>query len=154
MFLDIRMVQGSVMDVFQEFWRCKPLAAAFTPLQGMNSDDFIPDRNGSNGFLVFDANGLGRTDIGAGSAADAGAFNRYNVFAAIPFDHFQRIGPDDFPAHPFTQMAPDTAIRLKGDFNAMGSRQLQQRADCGAKASNCCMALLRARRTASVSVST
>ncbi len=120
MFFDIRMVQGSVVDVFQELWRCESLAAALTALQGMNSDDFIADRNGSNGFFVFDANDLGRADIGTGSAADAGAFNRNNVFPALPFYCFQRIGPNDFTAHPFTKMAPDTSIRLKRRFNAIG----------------------------------
>jgi hypothetical protein len=66
----------------------------------MPADDFIPDFDGSDVFVIFNRNHIRRTDIRAGSAPDAEALDRYDKIDAIPFFHFERTGADDFIAYP------------------------------------------------------
>jgi hypothetical protein len=66
----------------------------------MPPDDFIPDFDRSDIFVVFNHNHIRRTDIRAGSASDAEALNRHDKIRAIPFFHFKRTGADNFFTYP------------------------------------------------------
>lgn len=111
-FFDVRMDwEGSLFDVGEEFGSGVKPAAAFTPFQGVLADDFAPDGNGSDAVVICDLDGFGRTDVGAGSAADTVARCGDDVGAAIPVFQFQSFGPHQFGANPMAQMAPDASVR-------------------------------------------
>jgi hypothetical protein len=66
----------------------------------MPPDDFVPDFDGSDVFVVCNRNHIRRTDIRTGSASDAEALHRHDEIHAIPFFHFERTGTDNFTAYP------------------------------------------------------
>ena len=103
MILDIRMGDGSSVDVFQEFGSCEAFVAAFAGFQGMLADDLISNQDRPNVFFIDDANSLGRAHVGAGPAADAAFSDGDNEQAVVAFGHFQSIGPDNFLANPLAQ---------------------------------------------------
>jgi hypothetical protein len=66
----------------------------------MPPDDFIPDFDRSDIFVIFDQNYICRANIRAGSASDAEALNWHDKVRTIPFFHFKRTSADNFFTYP------------------------------------------------------
>ena len=110
---------GAFVDVRQKLRRRKHFTAPFAALQRMLTDDFFPDRQGSDIFRINRTDGICRANVGTGHTTDATAFNGHDKIEPLAFFHFQGSGSDDFFADPNAQAAAHATIRWRTRINPM-----------------------------------